>query len=168
MGFIFETERLLIRQFVPEDQAAFIKLNSDPEIVRYIRPPKDEAGCIHFFHENLAAYITQPLMGRWAMLYKESLEHVGSFAIIPKLHSTEVQLGYALFTEHWGKGYATESVKGGLKYAFQVMKLAQVWGLTRHENTISGKVLQKCGFTFHSSYTDKDGNLIDQFLIQNV
>ena len=29
-----------------------------------------------------------------------------------------MQLGYALLKENWGKGFATELTKGGLKYVF--------------------------------------------------
>jgi RimJ/RimL family protein N-acetyltransferase len=33
---IFETERLLIREYVEEDAEAFFKLNSDPEVLRFV------------------------------------------------------------------------------------------------------------------------------------
>jgi RimJ/RimL family protein N-acetyltransferase len=33
---IFETERLVIREYVEEDAEAFFKLNSDPEVLRFV------------------------------------------------------------------------------------------------------------------------------------
>ena len=34
-GFPLETERLLLREFQPEDEAAIYEYASDPEVVRY-------------------------------------------------------------------------------------------------------------------------------------
>src|SRR5947207_15515555 len=36
MRVILETERLLLRQYVEEDAEAFFKLNSDPEVLRFV------------------------------------------------------------------------------------------------------------------------------------
>ena len=33
---IFETDRLLVRQYVEEDAEAFFKLNTDPQVLRYV------------------------------------------------------------------------------------------------------------------------------------
>jgi hypothetical protein len=36
MKVIFETERLLIREYVEEDAEVFFKLNSNPEVLRFV------------------------------------------------------------------------------------------------------------------------------------
>jgi RimJ/RimL family protein N-acetyltransferase len=36
MELIFETDRLLLRKYVEEDAEAFFKLNSDPEVLRFV------------------------------------------------------------------------------------------------------------------------------------
>src|SRR5437762_13907781 len=36
MKVILETDRLLLRQYVEEDAEAFFKLNSDPEVLRFV------------------------------------------------------------------------------------------------------------------------------------
>jgi Acetyltransferase (GNAT) domain len=36
MKVILETERLLLREYVQEDAEAFFKLNSDPEVLRFV------------------------------------------------------------------------------------------------------------------------------------
>jgi RimJ/RimL family protein N-acetyltransferase len=59
-----------------------------------------------------------------------------------------VELGYWLGRPHWGKGLATEAVRGALQWAHNE------WGrrliLAGHfaDNEVSGRVLIKCGFLY--------------------
>ncbi len=148
---IFETERLVIRQYTPADEENFFRLNGDPEVMKYIREPRDRQECNIFLKRNLSFYEQNPLMGRWAMIEKASDAFVGSFAIIPvettdhSRHS-EIQLGYALLKDHWGRGYATESTRAGRKYAFDIMKLPLIVAITETANIASQKVLLRSGF----------------------
>lgn len=148
---IFETDRLCIRQFTKDDEENFFRLNGDPEVMRHIREPKDRAECSVFLERNIAFYRQYPLMGRWAMMEKDTDVFVGSFAIIHVENSTgyyqpEIQLGYALLKDYWGKGYATESTRAGKQYAFEIMKLPRIVAITTTENIASQKVLLRCGF----------------------
>lgn len=148
---IFETDRLVIRRYTAADEENFYLLNGDPEVMKYIREPKDRQECSIFLKRNLALYQQQPLMGRWAMEEKASNAFVGSFAIIPvettdSRRHTEIQLGYALLKPYWGKGYATESTLAGRQYAFDVMKLPLIVAITEPANLASQKVLLRCGF----------------------
>jgi ribosomal-protein-alanine N-acetyltransferase len=148
---IFETNRLLVRRYTLADEDNFYAINGDPEIMKYIREPRDRQECLIFLKRNLQFYEHNPMMGRWAMIEKSSEAFVGSFAIVPvesadhKRH-TEIQLGYALLKDHWGKGYATESTLAGRQYAFDVMKLPQIVAITEQENIASQKVLLRSGF----------------------
>jgi RimJ/RimL family protein N-acetyltransferase len=88
-----------------------------------------------------------PQMGRWAVEEKETRRFVGSFAIIPVPSMPEkMQLGYSFPPENWGKGYATELTKAGLKYFFETDVLDEIYGLTEEPNIVSQKVLLKAGF----------------------
>jgi len=148
---IFETDRVIIRQYTLADEDNFYRLNGDPDIMRYIREAKGREECLVFLKRNMVYYQQHPLMGRWAMIEKASNTYIGSFAIIPvesidSHRQHEIQLGYALLKEYWGQGFATESTEGGRKYAFEVMKLPQVVAITELENFASQRVLHRCGF----------------------
>jgi ribosomal-protein-alanine N-acetyltransferase len=163
---IFETERLIVRQYVLETDADnFFAINGDEEVMRYIRTTKSREECDTFFKKNIEAYKTNPLMGRWAVYEKATGKFIGSFAFIPVEGSEDSQLGYALLKEYWGKGFATELTKEGIKYVFEKTDLNEVYGITQVENTDSQKVLLKSGFKHHRNYKE-DGKDISCFIIK--
>jgi Acetyltransferases, including N-acetylases of ribosomal proteins len=126
MHIVFETERLLVRRYTMADEEVFFRLNSDTDVVRYIRPPKSRQESHEFLLQNLAMYEQLPFMGRWAMVDKSSREVIGTFAVFPIDNSSDIQLGYSLLPEHWGKGYATESVLAGRQYAFDNLCTSEI------------------------------------------
>lgn len=148
---IFETDRIIVRRYTPADKDNFYRLNGDPEIMRYIRAAKDPQECVVILKRNISFYEQRPMMGRWAMIEKASGNFIGSFAIIPvetvdHTRHDEIQIGYALLKEYWGKGFATESALAGRQYAFDEMKLTRIVAITEVENIASQKVLLRSGF----------------------
>ena len=146
MEIVFETERLIIRRYTEADEEDFFRLNGDPEVVQYIRPPKSREDCKVFLLQNITAYAIRPQLGRWAMVDKQLDKYVGSFAIIPIEGSVDLQLGYALLKEYWGKGYAVEATLRGKEYAFTTLGLDIIFAMTEIPNIASRKVLLKAGF----------------------
>jgi ribosomal-protein-alanine N-acetyltransferase len=127
--------------------------------MRFIRPAQSKKQSKEFLQKIIAAYAERPGMGRWGMFLKKDHEFVGSFAIIPVENTKQLQLGYALVKESWGNGYATESVKGGLPYAFDYLGLSEIAGITYPENVVSQKVLLKNGFVFDKTFLEEDKEL---------
>jgi ribosomal-protein-alanine N-acetyltransferase len=164
---IFETERLVVRQYNFEDAENFYLLNSDPNVMKYIRTPKTRQQAFQFLQENIEYYKEFPVYGRWALIEKASQQFIGSFMIRPSAAvNGKIELGYAMFKNYWGKGYATESVKGGLDFAFRQLQLPSVIAITQTENISSQKVLLKCGFTQLENIND-NGRIVNFFSIQN-
>jgi len=147
---VFETERLLVRHYSQEDADNFFLLNSDPEVMRYIRPVKSRQDTDLFFTEVIQYSKSNPAFGRMAVFEKQSNVFVGSFAIIPLEGTRYMQLGYSLLPPYWGKGFATELTKAGLRYVFNQTNIEEIFGVTESGNTDSQKVLEKSGFTRHS------------------
>jgi ribosomal-protein-alanine N-acetyltransferase len=156
---IFETPRLIVRRYSERDLDRFFLLNGDTEIMRYIRPAQSLDQTRDFLQRIISDYETWPGMGRWAMYKKDESRFIGSFAIIPIENSEKLQLGYALIKNDWGKGYATESVQGGICYAFEKLGLNEIAGITYPQNQPSQNVLLKNGFVFHKSFMEEDKEL---------
>jgi ribosomal-protein-alanine N-acetyltransferase len=98
-------------------------------------------------------------MGRWGAYEKATGKFVGSFAFIPVEKTTDSQLGYALLKENWGKGFATELTKEGVRYVFSKTDMDEVYGVTQAVNTDSQKVLLKAGFRLYKTYKEEETDL---------
>ncbi|HJS53454.1 MAG TPA: GNAT family N-acetyltransferase [Chitinophagaceae bacterium] len=144
---IFETERLIVRQYdFATDADNFFRLNGDEEVMRYIRAAKTKEECDAFLQQIIGGYKINPLMGRWAVYEKSSGRFVGSFAIIPIEGTSDTQLGYALLKQSWGKGFASELTKAGLDYYFSNTKADHIYAIAEQGNIPSHKVLYKNAF----------------------
>jgi len=146
MKIILETERLLLREFLTEDAAAAYDLNSNPEVIKYTGdPPFASIEAARSFLEQYNAY-TEHGIGRYAIIRKSDGEFLGWCGL--KYHPKEriVDLGYRLNRSHWGQGYATESAKATLRYAFDQQKYYAVVAHAHIENNASHKVLTNCNF----------------------
>lgn len=55
-------------------------------------------------------------------------------------------MGYRFLKKAWGKGYATETAKAWVKYAFEELKVDKLFAITDLEHENSKKVLTKVGF----------------------
>lgn len=144
---IFETARLRVRQYTEEDAGLFFLLSGNADVMQYIRPVSTREQSDAFLKENIDYYRNNPTRGRWAVEEKESRVFVGSFAIIPlPSQPSELQLGYSLTPENWGKGYATELTLAGLDYFLKQETLPVIYGVTETPNIASQKVLLKAGF----------------------
>ena len=144
---IFETDRLIVRQYdFKTDAENFFSLNGDDDVMRYIRATKTKEECDVFLKKAIDAYKINPLIGRWAADEKATGRFVGSFAIIPIEGSDDIQLGYALLKENWGKGFASELTKAGLAYYFKKTNADHIYAIAEKANVASHNVLLKNGF----------------------
>jgi len=160
-NIIFQTDRLIVRQYVFETDAEnFFLINGDEEVMRYIRAPKSREECDEFLKQNIETYKTNPLMGRWAVHDKVSGSTVGSFAIIPIEGTNDIQLGYAFLKQHWGKGYASELTKEGLNFYFLNTDADHIYAIAEKDNVASHKVLLKNGFVPDGTKQEGDKELL--------
>jgi ribosomal-protein-alanine N-acetyltransferase len=167
-NIIFETERLIVKQYVFETDAEnFFLINGDEEVMRFIRAPKSREECDEFLKQNIESYKINPLMGRWAVHEKRSGIYIGSFAFIPVEGTDDSQLGYAILKDYWGNGFATELTKEGVRYVFSKTNLNEIYGLTESQNIDSQKVLLKAGFRLNKTYTQDDKEVCSFIITRN-
>ena len=163
---IFETPRLIVRQYTLEDANKIFLLNGDEEVMRHIRKTMNKEDSDKFLQQNIEFYINNPKLGRWAVDEKESKNFVGSFALIPLPFEDEkhkMQLGYSLLPTEWGKGYATELTAIGRDYFFNNHPFHELHGITTIANIPSQKVLLKCGFAENGTKEEKE-ELLQRFI----
>jgi len=158
---IFQTERLIVRQYDFEtDTENFFLLNGDDDVMRYIRATKTKQECDVFLKKAIDSYKINPLIGRWAADEKATGKFVGSFAIIPIEGLEDIQLGYALLKENWGKGFASELTKAGLDYYFKTTNADHIYAIAEKDNIASHNVLLKNSFVPDGTKKEDDKELL--------
>jgi RimJ/RimL family protein N-acetyltransferase len=138
------TERLLLRPGWAEDTDALYQAIADEQIVRNLsRAPWPYA------RENAEAFISRSRAPHEAVFL---LFHVGAPPQLiggMGLHPTEdgeVELGYWLAREAWGRGYATEAGRAAVAIARDALRLPKLVAGHFLDNPASGRVLRKLGF----------------------
>jgi ribosomal-protein-alanine N-acetyltransferase len=74
---------------------------------------------------------------------------VGSIGIVTKedIYRKNVEIGYFLAEEYWGRGIITKAVKAVTAYAFSAFEIERVYAEPYADNPGSRKALEKAGFT---------------------
>lgn len=152
MKIILETERLLLREFSPEDGFHFYHLNNDPEVIKYTGnnafETLEEANDFIINYPDYRRYG----FGRWAVILKETDEFLGWCGLKFENEKDEIDLGFRFYKKHWGKGYATESAMACVNYGFTELKIKEIVGRAYIENRASIIVLKKCGLNFVENF----------------
>ncbi|WP_123532830.1 GNAT family N-acetyltransferase [Halosimplex salinum] len=65
------------------------------------------------------------------------------------------ELAYFFHPDHWGNGYATESVERMTEYGFAERRLDKVWARVLAFNDASVRVLEKAGFEHEGTLRDQ-------------
>jgi RimJ/RimL family protein N-acetyltransferase len=140
------TERLALRRFTLDDLDLLDRLNSDPEVMRYVGGAKGRDESETMLRERILAYYEQnPGLGIWATLLRSNRECIGLHLLNHIQGESFIQVGFVLFAQHWGRGYATEMAVALLRYGFAELRLPQIVGITDRPNLASQSVLLKAG-----------------------
>jgi ribosomal-protein-alanine N-acetyltransferase len=143
---ILETERLLLREFVPDDIDALAAVISDPETMRFYPEPRDRAGVESWIERNRRRYRDDG-HGLWAMVLKSSGEVVGDCGLARQTVDDvdEIEIGYHVRRDLWGRGLAPEAAAACRDYGFERLGAKQLISLIRPENLPSRRVAEKVG-----------------------
>ena len=169
----FNSKRLLMRRYQLNDSAVYyhmlrnnwehlyeflpsflVNVQSEEDIKTWFAKQQAEWNALNLF-----------LFGVWK---KETGAYIGeSYLANPDWDVPRVEVGYFLVKESIGQGYATESAKAIIQYAFEQMKVLRINLQCAADNTASIQVAKRCGFTqegcFRQHHRKKDGTLVDMF-----
>ena len=155
MKVILETDRLLLREFVEDDAESFFKLNTDPEVMRFVpdKPLLDVEQARQTLIDHPIADYRRYGFGRGACILKSTGEQIG-FAGLKYLDELgEVDVAYRLLPAHWGQGLATEVALASVRYGFAALGLKRIIGLVMPKNIASVRVLEKTGLRYSGTVT---------------
>ncbi len=164
-----ETERLVLRQWEPEDAGFVLDLYSRWEVQRFIGNPPQVMRDLAEAQERIHTWRNihqQPMAhsshGIWAVQLKAPAQCrksgtrpplVGTLLLksipasgesLPLQPSGDTEIGWHFHPHHWGNGYATEAAAAVLAHAL-ASGLQKVVAVTAPANTASQKVCLRIG-----------------------
>ncbi|MGI9516651.1 MAG: GNAT family N-acetyltransferase [Pirellulaceae bacterium] len=163
---MFETERLILRPFTMDDVEASYQMNLEADVSRYTM----DGGVVS--REEIARRIRDHVLadyakhgyGRLAVIHKHSSCFIGFSGLKYLEDEKEVDLGYRLLPDYWGKGLATESCQPLIPWGFQQLGLSRIIAEAHRDNVASIRVMEKLGFRFDSESV-LDGEPIVRYVI---
>jgi RimJ/RimL family protein N-acetyltransferase len=160
-----ETDRLTLRRYVETDYDDLLKLQSNPDVTRFllydVRTPEQ-------VQEALAgrlADVPKPDLSSWqdgqaftvAVILRDTGRHLGEVTLF--LNSVEQrtgEIGYVFHPESHGHGYAAESAVELLRLGFEELGLHRIIARLDARNTSSAKLLERLGLRQEAHFVQNE------------
>jgi len=154
-----ETERLWLCAWELDDVDAAQPLFTDPEIMRYI-----SGGAARSDEQIRESIVRQQNYLRerghcfWKLLLKPGGRLIGDCGLQPLDldGASEIEIGWRLAKDQWGRGLATEAAHVALRHAVKYAHLERVIAIAMPENHVSLRIMEKLGMAFERM-SSKDG-----------
>lgn len=164
---LIETERLWLAGWEPEQLEDLVQLHGDPEVARFLSErglpwTRDEA------RARLAIWLDEFArfrMGKLRLVRKSDGVLVGraGYSLYPP--TGEPEIGFALYPEHWGSGYATEAASALRDWLFRDTDWDHFIGFADVRNHASLAVLRRIGM--EPTHVEATMGMSCQFLIKH-
>jgi RimJ/RimL family protein N-acetyltransferase len=150
MKIIFETERLIFREFEITDTDFILRLLNSPGWLEFIgdRNVKTMEAAQDYLREGpIKSYNTNGF-GLWLVSLKIDRSPIGMCGLIRREGLEDVDIGFAFLPEYTGYGYAFEIASATMDYARISLRLGRILAITNPDNIRSIKLLKKIGLRF--------------------
>lgn len=137
MNTIIETNRLILRTFKATDWQDFYEYFSDEKILKFepFKPFTEEECKEEVIHRSTNSDFI-------AVCLKDTGKLIGNL-YFAKGDFMTWEVGYVFNSKFYGQGYATESVKAIMDYAFSTLGARRIIAMCDPKNTPSWKLLER-------------------------
>lgn len=140
--------KLIIRKMRKEDLEPLHRILSDPQVMKYLEPV--------FTKEKTEAFLLNCGMKEEPLVYAVEDEHgFAGYVIYHPYDQDSMEIGWVLYPENWGKGYASELTGQLIETARDVKKALIIE--CDPEQSASRHIAEKYGFT---CLGEKDGLIL--------
>jgi ribosomal-protein-alanine N-acetyltransferase len=145
-----ETERLYFRSHEPQDETAFVRMQTDPEVRKHV------GGQLWLLEKALTRfrkdYLGHPteVFGLWATILKSPGSYIGCCGLRASSPDANVFLAFYIAKPFWRQGFGSEAARAFIDVAFGRLGLPHLSAEVDTRNEVSLHILQKFGFPFIS------------------
>jgi len=147
---MYQTERLLLRQFSEDDAPFVLTLLNEPSFLRYIGDKKIRtlADAQQYILNGPVASYERHGFGLLLVELKESHTPIGMCGLLKREELPDPDIGFAFLPAFWNKGFAFEAATAVLKDARERLELERILAITSLDNEASIMLLERLGFKF--------------------
>lgn len=147
---VLETDRLILRRLSTGDAEFILALLNEPSWLRYIgdRGVRTLDDARDYILKGPMESYRRLGFGMYRTELKEGGTPIGICGLVKRASLKDVDIGFALFPQFWGKGYAFEAASAVLAFGRSVLGLRRIVAVTTHDNHDSIRVLEKLGLRF--------------------
>ena len=149
-----ETERLILRRYVPDDaEDAFKNWTNSETVTKYMTWPP------HGTLDVTRGYIQYCIDGyknadnyNWVIEYKENGQVIGSISVVRLEEEIDcAEIGYCLSEKYWGRGIMPEAFGRVIAFLFREVGVNRIQVTHDVNNPKSGRVMEKCGLQYEGT-----------------
>jgi ribosomal-protein-alanine N-acetyltransferase len=162
---VLETPRLKLRKLTLDDAPFILRLVNEPSWLEFIgdKGVRDLDGAREYLREGPIGMYERHGFGLYMTEVKESGAQIGMCGLIKRDTLPDVDIGFALFPEFWGRGYAHEAAAAVLEHGRRTFDLKRIVAITSLDNESSIKVLEKIGMQFERTLEFAPGDPVRLF-----
>ena len=154
---IFETLRLEVRKFETSDLDNFHTMQSNPNVMKYIKPVLSYEESVAELEKFIGLYSDQEkFYNLWAVITKSNEKFVGLCGVYLNQQG-EYEIAYRLTESAWGNSYGDEIAKGLFSYSLTDLNLPEIVAYAYKVNIPSIKILERHMKFVNESIHDKTG-----------
>jgi len=156
MCFQFQTPRLVLRPWTPDDRPALARMAGDTQMMRYVTQGRTWSDPeIDEFLARQRRHLARHGICFGAAELRAGGEVIGVAGMQPH-DDGQFELGWWIWKDYWGCGYATEAMQPFVEHAREVMRLECVVAIIDPPNLASRRVAEKLGFRYRCTKSARE------------
>lgn len=164
-GLPIITDRLILNPFAESDAPFLCQLMNTPAYLKYVgdKGVQTEEEAADFIREKILVSYEEYGFGFYIVRLRHMDFPIGQCGLVQRDHLEDVDMGFGFLDEYQGQGYAYESAKALMEYAYDYHDIDRMLAITTEDNLPSRRLLSKLGFAVDQLIDWPDGTKLLQY-----
>lgn len=161
-----QTERLILRELVPDDFDALYSVLADSDIMQHYPYTFDDKRVRNWIERNIERYRILGF-GLWAVCLKDTGEMIGDCGLtMQNIGGTiKPEIGYHIRKDMQRKGFAKEAASAVRDWTFHNTTFCEIYSYMKYTNEPSAKTAMSWGCRFVNEYEDAENEITRVYAI---
>ena len=147
---VIESERLVLREFHLDDAEFILELLNEAAFLRFIgdKGVRTLADARDYLLKGPIESYRRFGFGLYRVSLREDGTPIGMCGLVKREGLADVDVGFALQSRYWSRGYAVEAAAAVLDHGKRILNLGRIVAIANPDNQASIAVLEKIGLSF--------------------